>query len=63
MDKSSGVMGEPGLGKSRLFYEFKLHLTSGLSAAGSLLGVAWQSVPVFAGDRTAQELFPDSAPG
>ena len=24
--KLSGVMGEPGLGKSRLFYEFKLTL-------------------------------------
>ena len=23
-----GVMGEPGLGKSRLFYEFKLHLAN-----------------------------------
>ena len=52
-----GVMGEPGLGKSRLFYEFKLTLpTSWLSGAGSLLGLARQSVAVSAGDRTAQEL-------
>ena len=45
-----GVMGEPGLGKSRLFYEFKLTLTSWLSGAGSLLGLAWQSLAVSAGD-------------
>ena len=51
-----GVMGEPGLGKSRLFYEFKLLSQSWLSGAGSLLGLARQSVAVSAGDRTAQEL-------
>ena len=45
-----GVMGEPGLGKSRLFYEFKLTLTEWLSGAGSLLGLAWQSLAVSAGD-------------
>ena len=45
-----GVMGEPGLGKSRLFYEFKLLSLSWLSGAGSLLGLARQSVAVSAGD-------------
>ena len=29
MGRLSGVMGEPGLGKSRLFYEFKLLSQSG----------------------------------
>ena len=45
-----GVMGEPGLGKSRLFYEFKLLSLSWLSGAGSLLGLARQSDAVSAGD-------------
>ena len=45
-----GVMGEPGLGKSRLFYEFKLLSQSWLSGAGSLLGLARQSLAVSAGD-------------
>ena len=45
-----GVMGEPGLGKSRLFYEFKLLSQSGSSGAGSLLRLAWQSLAVSAGD-------------
>ena len=39
-----GMMGEPGLGKSRLFYEFKLLSHEWLSGAGSLFGLAWQSV-------------------
>ena len=51
-----GVMGEPGLGKSRLFYEFKLTLPEWLSGLGSLLGLARQSLALSAGDRTAQEL-------
>ena len=51
-----GVMGEPGLGKSRLFYEFKLTLSERLSGAGSLLRLARQSLALSAGDRTAQEL-------
>ena len=63
MGRLSGVMGEPGLGKSRLFYEFKLTLTEWLSGAGSLLGLAWQSLAVSAGDRAAQELLSDSAAG
>ena len=45
-----GVMGEPGLGKSRLFYEFKLLLSEWLSGARSLFGLAWQSVAVSASD-------------
>ena len=45
-----GVMGEPGLGKSRLFYEFKLTLAEWLSGAGSLFGLARQSVALSAGD-------------
>ena len=53
-----GVMGEPGLGKSRLFYEFKLLSARWLSGAGSLFGLARQSVGLFAGDRAAQELLP-----
>ena len=51
-----GVMGEPGLGKSRLFYEFKLLSLSGCLVLGSLLRLAWQSLAVSAGDRVAQEL-------
>ena len=64
-----GVMGEPGLGKSRLFYEFvgaycntPLHC-SYLPGASGLLGLAWQSLAVSAGDRAAQELLSDSAAG
>ena len=57
-----GVMGEPGLGKSRLFYEFKLPLAERLSGAGSVLGLARQSLALFAGDRAAQELLPTSIP-
>ena len=45
-----GVMGEPGLGKSRLFYEFKLTLPEWLSGAGSLLGLPRQSLALSAGD-------------
>ena len=45
-----GVMGEPGLGKSRLFYEFKLLSQSWLSRPGSLFGLAWQSDGVSARD-------------
>ncbi len=45
-----GVMGEPGLGKSRLFYEFKLTCAEWLSCVGSLLGLAWQSLAVFTRD-------------
>ena len=45
-----GTMGEPGLGKSRLFHEFKLLSREWLSGAGSLFGVAWQSHGVLAGD-------------
>ena len=45
-----GVMGEPGLGKSRLFYEFKLTSPEWLSGAGSLLGLARQSLALSAGD-------------
>ena len=37
-------MGEPGLGKSRLFYEFKLTLTKWLPDARSLLRLARESV-------------------
>ena len=45
-----GVMGEPGLGKSRLFYEFKLLSHERLSGAGGLLGLARQSLALSAGD-------------
>ena len=45
-----GVMGEPGLGKSRLFYEFKLLSLSWLSRLGGVLGLARQSDGVSAGD-------------
>ena len=59
-----GVMGEPGLGKSRLFYEFQsCTLCAWLSGAGSLFGLAWQSDSVLAGDRAAQELLRHSGPG
>ena len=45
-----GVMGEPGLGKSRLVLRVQAALREWLSGAGSLLGLAWQSVAVSAGD-------------
>ena len=45
-----GVMGEPGLGKSRLFYEFKLLSHKWLSGARSLLGLVRQSLSVSASD-------------
>ena len=45
-----GVMGEPGLGKSRLFYEFKLALPRQVSGARSLLGLLWQSLALSAGN-------------
>src|SRR5262249_55119965 len=44
-----GVMGEPGLGKSRLFYEFKLTALSGslmLEAYSVSQGKAWSYLPV-----------------
>ena len=58
-----GIMGEPGLGKSRLFYEFKL-----LSLSGCLVLEAYsvshgKASPYLAGDRIAQELLRYSGPG
>ena len=50
-----GVMGEPGLGKSRLFYEFKLHLAERVSDPRSLFRVARQSVALSPSHRVAQE--------
>ncbi len=46
-----GVMGEPGLGKSRLFYEFiTASPQSRLSPPRSLLGLAWQGLALSASD-------------
>ena len=45
-----GVMGEPGLGKSRLFHEFVGAFRTRLSRVASLLGVVWEGVAVSAGD-------------
>ena len=53
----AGVMGEPGVGKSRLFHEFKLLYAGRLSDAGNFFCFPRQSVSVFAVDRSAQELF------
>ena len=63
-----GVMGEPGLGKSRLVYEFicsciRLHSEATCLILRSLLRLAWQSVALSAGDRIAEGLFSDSTSG
>ena len=50
--------GGPGVGKSRLFYEFKAGPV-GLDGAGDVFGLARQGVGVSAGDRTAARLFRD----
>ena len=44
------AVGEPGVGKSRLCYEFKLRCQRGWPGAGDLLGVARQGVSVSAAD-------------
>ncbi len=52
-----GVMGEPGLGKSRLFHEFvgaycntPLHSQATCLVLRSLLRLVWQSLPISAAD-------------
>ena len=53
-----GTMGEPGLGKSRLFHEFvEAYGRTSLLCAPSLLGLAWQSLAVSSPDRIAEKLF------
>ena len=63
MGRSSGVMGEPGLGKSRLFYEFKLLSQSGclvLEAYSVSHGKASPYLPVI---ELLKSYFRHSGPG
>ena len=51
------LVGEPGVGKSRLVWEFThSHRTAGLAGAGERLGLLRQGDALPAGDRPAQEL-------
>ena len=53
-----GVVGEPGLGKSRLFFEFiHSHRTQGWLILRKRLGLLWEGHPLFASDRSPQSLF------
>ncbi len=47
------AMAEAGVGKSRLFYEFKAVSQSGWHGARSFLGLAWKGFGIPAGDRSA----------
>ena len=55
-----GGDGEAGVGKSRLYFEFKAAIV-GLDGAGGLFGFAWQGLCLSAGDRFAQSYFRISA--
>ena len=57
------VIGEPGVGKSRLFYEFT-HAPShpGLAPPREQLGLLWQGHPLSPRHRPAQGLLPDRGP-
>ena len=48
--------GGGGVGKSRLFYEFKVVAENGLPDAGSLFGLARQGLGLPAGDRNISRL-------
>ena len=53
------VVGEAGVGKSRLVYEcVQAHQPPGLAGAGKCLGVVWQSHAVFPGHRPAATIHP-----
>ena len=54
------VAAEPGVGKSRLFFEFKAELRRKLDRVGGFLRLARQGVVLSAGDRVAARLFRDS---
>ena len=54
------AMAEAGVGKSRLFHEFKATSQSRLDGARDILGLARQGVGLSAGDRSAAQLFQDS---
>ena len=54
------LVGEPGVGKSRLVYEFvHSHRTRDWLTLESSLGLLWQSYALFPGDRPAEELLQD----
>ena len=54
------LVGEPGVGKSRLFWEFThSHRDAGLAGPGERLGLLRQGDRLPAGDRSAQGLLPD----
>ena len=57
------LVGEAGVGKSRLVYEFvHSHHTPGLAGAGECLGVLWQGHALLPGHRPAQALLPCRGP-
>ena len=47
------AMAEPGVGKSRLYFEFKAKNPIRLDGAGDVFDLAWQGVGLSAGDRSA----------
>ena len=52
-----GVVGEPGLGKSRLFFEFTPFASNpGMVDPRKRVGLLWQSHTLFAGHRSPQSL-------
>ena len=55
------AMAEPGVGKSRLYFEFKATLEIGLDGVGGFLGLPWQGISLSAGARTPVRIFRDSA--
>ncbi len=50
------MVGEPGIGKSRLVYEFTPPVTAGLASPRSAIGLLWQGNPLFPGHRNAPPL-------
>ena len=53
------AMADPGVGKSRLFYEFKALSHSGCMVLESVLGLARQSLRLLAGNRVIARILRD----
>ena len=63
MVRWSRVVGEPGVGKSRLFFEFThSHRTAGMVDPRKRFGFIWQGHSLSTRDRSAQSLFQNSGP-